>query len=232
MEDPAGTLVFQRATQDMILPGFSISAFAKSAPGGTLTYRRGDTITGITASASYIGGPPTSANIANTFGGSTDGADVNPGSWTINSPFATASLAGSIKRSGSDLGSDPTMQATLTATKGIARTGSFTISFTRDVYWGVGSAGLGTEADIEGLANTVLSGSKNRTITLSPSNQKVYYGYPKQYGLATFTLNGFPAAFNTPSEIQVTNSNSVQSTYYLYESTNLLTGTNLAFVVT
>jgi len=233
MEDPAGTLIFQRATEDMILPGFSISAFSKSAPnGGTLTYRRGDTVMGITSNATYVGGPPTSANIANTFGGSSDVGDITPGSWVTNSPFASGSLGGSVKRSGSDLGPDPTMQSTITATKGVSRTASFTIVFTRDAYWGVGSAGFSSEADIEGLSNTVLSASKNRTLTLSPSNQKVYYAYPKQYGLATFTLNSFPAAFNAPSEVMVTNINGVTSTYYLYESSNLLTGSNLAFVVT
>jgi hypothetical protein len=233
MEDPAGTPVFQRLNEDMILPGFSISNFAKAAPnGGQLTYRRGDTLTGISANATYVGGPPASASIANTFGGSSDVGDISPGSWTINAPFASGSLAGSLKRSGSDLGSDPTMQATLTATLGVVRTASFTLSFTRDVYWGVGAAGLSTEADIEGLSNTALSGTRNRTLTLSPSNEKVYYGYPKQYGLATFTLNGFPAAFNAPSEVMVTNVNGVTSTYYFYESTNLLTGTSLSFVVT
>jgi hypothetical protein len=224
MEDPAGTLVFQRATEDMILPGFSIASFAKSAPnGGQLTYRRGDTITGITANASYVGGPPTSASIARVFGGSTDPGDVDPGVWTISSPFSTGSLAGSVKRNGADLGGDPSMTSTLTATKGVIRTASFTVSWTRDVYWGVGLAGLSTEADIEGLANTALSSTRNRTLSLNPLNQKVYYAYPVQYGTATFTLNGFPFAMNPPTTVSVTNVNGVVSSYYLYESTNLLT---------
>ena len=233
MEDPAGSLIFQRLTEDMILPGFAVSAFTKTSPnGGTLTYRRGDTLTGVAASVTYASGPPTSANIANNFGGSTDVGDVNPGSWTINSPFATGSLAGSVKRNGSDLGADPFMTATVTATKGVVRTGNFTVTWTRDVYYGVGLAGLSTEADVEGLAGTALAGTRNRTIVVSPSNEKVYYAYPKAYGTATFTLNGFPAAFNAPTELSITNVNSVTSTYYLYESTNLLTGTNLNFVVT
>lgn len=233
MEDPGGTLVFERLTQDMILPGFSVSSFGKTAPsGGTVTYRRGDTVSGITASASYVGGPPNSASIANVFGGSTDGGDTDPGSWVITSPFATASLGGVIKRSGADLAADPTMTATLTAVKGVSRTGAFTIVWTRDVYWDVGVAGLSTSSDILALSNTVLSGTRNRTLTLSPSSQKVYYAYPKEYGTATFILSGFPAAFNAPSEVAVTNTNGVTSTYYLYESTNLLTGSSLPFVVT
>lgn len=233
MEDPGGSLVFQQITAEMIVPAFAIASFAKTAPnGGTLLYRRGDTITGVTASASYTSGPPNSASIANTYGGSTDVGDVDPGVWTINAPFAAASLAGSILRNGSDLGADPTWTATLTAIKGTTKTATFTVQWTRDVYYGVGVAGINSEAAVEALAGTTLATGRSRTITVSPSNEKVYYAYPKSYGAATFTLNGFPAAFNAPTEISLTNVNGVTSTYYLYESTNLLTGSNLSFVVT
>jgi hypothetical protein len=212
---------------------FAVATYAKTAPNaGTLLYRRGDAITGITCSATYTSGPPTSASIANTFGGSTNGGDVDPGIWTISSPFASGSLAGSVTRIGSDLGADPTMTATLTAIKGVSRQGVFTIQWTRDLYYGVGVAGLSTESAVESLANTLLTDTRVRTIVLSPSNQKVYYSYPKAYGTATFTLNGFPASFLTPSELSLTNVNGVTSIYYLYESTHLLTGSNLNFVVT
>jgi hypothetical protein len=91
---------------------------------------------------------------------------------------------------------------------------------------------LNTESAIEALAGTALATGRSRTITVSPSTEKVYYAYPKAYGTATFTLNGFPAAFNAPSELSITNVNGVTSTYYVYESTNLLNGSNLSFVVT
>lgn len=233
MENPAGNLVFARLTQEMILPAFSIASFAKTAPNGAQTlYRRGDTLAGVAASATYISGPPTSASISNSFGGSTDVGDVNPGSWTINSPFSTGNMAGTIKRNGSDLGADPTWTITLSATKTTMVQSNINVQWTRDVYYGVGSAGFSTEAEVEGLAGTNLQTGRARTVTVSPSNEKVYYAYPKSYGLATFTLNGFPAAFDGPSELSLTNTNSVTSTYYLYESTNLLTGSNLNFVVT
>jgi hypothetical protein len=232
MENPGGTLVFQKLTEDMIDPGFTISSFAKTAPNaGTLTYRRGDSITGVSSSSTYVSGPPLSASIANSFVGSTSGGDINPGVWTINSPFAIGSLAGTVKREGSDLGSDPGMVVTLTANGTVSDQASFQVNWTRDVYYGVGVAGLITEVDIESLAFSVLSSTRVRTLIVSPSNQKVYYAYPKAYGTASFTLNGFPASFNTPSEVSVTNVNGVTSTYYVYESTNLLTGSNLNIVV-
>ena len=65
---------------------------------------------------------------------------------------------------------------------------------------------------------------------MSPANQKVYYAYPAGLGPSTFTLNGFPAAFNAPTLVSML-VNGVTSTYNLYESVNLLTGTNLNFVV-
>jgi hypothetical protein len=219
--------------QDQISPGFSIASFTKTAPNpGTLTYRRGDTLTGITAAATYVSGPPTSGSISNTLGGSVGGTDVNPTAWTFSSPYASATQPTNVKREGSDLGADPTWTIGLSATGTAVDTENIVVTWTRDVYYGVGAAGLNTEAAIEGLAANALSSSRARTITVSPSSEKVYYAFPKQYGTATFTLNGFPAAFNTPLELAITNVNGVTSTYYVYESTNLLSGTSLAFVVT
>jgi len=234
MEDPVGVLTFQQLTQNMIAPAFAIASFAKTAPSGSATLvRRGQLLSGLTAAATYTSGPPTSASIANTLGGSSDVGDNPPGPWTINAPYATASMSGAIRRIGSDLGLNPTWTFTLTATKNALSVQSgVTVTWTRDVYWGVGPAGFSTEADIVGLAGSTLQVGRNRIITVSPSNEKVYYAYPKADGLATFTLNNFPASFLAPVEVQVTNVNSVTSTYYLYESTNLLTGSNLNFVVT
>jgi hypothetical protein len=205
---------------------FDIASFTKTAPNsGTLVYRRGDTLTGITAAATYVDGPPTIGSIANVISGSTNGGDIAPGSWTFSTPFATGSLAGSILRIGSDLGADPTLTATVTATKtGITKYASIAIVWTRDVYYGVAASGLTTEGDIESLANTILSGTRVRTLNLTPSTQKVYYAYPKAYGTATFILNSFPFDMLPVIEVSVTNINGVASTYYLYESTNLLTG--------
>lgn len=233
MEDPGGNPVFARLTQEMILPAFAIASFSKTAPnGGTTLYRRGDSISSITASSTYTSGPPNSASVANAFGGSTTGGDVTPGSWSNLGAYASWGLSGSAQRFGTDLGSDPTMTATLTASKGGLKTASWTVTWTSDLWYGVGAAESLTEGDVKTLAGTTLATSRNRTITVSPNDEKVYYAYPKAYGGATFTLNGFPAAFNAPVEIQLTNINGVTRTYYVYESVNLLTGTNLAFVVT
>jgi len=219
--------------QDEISPGFSIATFTKTAPNsGTVTYRRGDTLVAAAIAATYISGPPTSASLSNILAGSVGGGDVNPTAWTFSTPFATGTQPTSVKREGTDLGADPTWTIQLNATGTASDVENVIVTWTRDVYYGVGIAGLATEAAIEGLASNALATSRARTITVSPSNEKVYYAFPKSYGTATFTLNGFPAAFNTAFELALTNSNGLTSTYYVYESTNLLTGTSLAFVVT
>jgi hypothetical protein len=221
-------------SQEEITPAFAIATFAKTAPNtGTLLYRRGDTLTGLTASASYTSGPPGSASIANTLGGSTNVGDTAPGTWTINSPYTSASMSGSVRRLGSDSGADPTMTVTLTATKGTVRTSAFTITWTRDVFWGVGAAGFNTESQIEGLGSSALAADNPRTFSVTPNNQKIYYAYPKAYGLSTFTIGGFSGGFNAPVEVTLTNANGVASVYYVYESTNLVgDGSSTSVVVT
>jgi len=234
MENPVGVLAFAKLSQDMVSPAFAVGSFAKTGPDGTtLLYRRGDTLSGTTVSATYVSGPADSANISDAYGGSTDPGDTDPSGWTISAPYTSGALLGSILRNGSDLGADPTWTFTLHAGKGtVTSQSSATIRWTRDIYYGTGAAGFSTESDIENLAATDLSATRIRTFTVSPSNEKVYYAYPKAYGLSTITLNGFPASFGAPSEVSVTNVNGVTSTYYLYESTNLLSSTDLNFVVT
>lgn len=230
-EDPVGALKFGRLTEDMILPGLGITTFSKTAPNTSqVVYRRGATVTGITASASYISGPPTSAAIVNTLGGSSDAGDIAPGVWTINGPdYITASMAGSVKRSGTDIGEDPTMIATLTAGGLNPQTKTLTLTWTSDVWFGVGAAGFNTQAQIKALGGTELSPLKGRTFVVSPTDQKVYYSAPQAYGLVTFTVNGLPAPF-THSVVSLTNVNGVIRNYSLYESVNYLTGTNVTFV--
>lgn len=221
--------------QDQISPGFSIASFTKTAPNpGTLLYRRGDTLSAIAVAAAYVSGPPISANIVNILTGAAGVSDVDPGAWVgpTGPNFDSASHAGSVKRNGTDLGAEPKWTIELTATGTAVDVENIVITWTRDVYYGVGAAGLTSEAQIKSLPSNTLSTTRTRNITVSPSNQKVYYAYPKAYGTATFMLNGFPAAFNAPFELAITNVNGLTFTYYVYESTNLLTGTSLVFVVT
>lgn len=235
VSDASGNLVLRRLTEDDILPGFTIASFTKTAPnGGQTLYRRGDTLTGTAISATYTNGPPDTAVLNNILGGSVGGGDVNPTAWTFVAPFSTGTQPTNVKRDGLDAGADPTWTIQLSATKGAVNpTSNIVITWTRDVYWGLSSdAGPLTEAQIEALANTVLSGTRVRSFSLSPANEYVYYSYPDFYGDAAFTVDGFPGDFQTPYTVSVTNVNGITSTYRVYRSTNLLTGSPINFVVT
>src|SRR3972149_4017560 len=231
VELPAGTVVRGRLTMDMILPAFSMT-LAKTAPNGSvLTYRRGDTLTGLAASVSYVGGPPTAAEVHHAFGGSTGGGDVDPGAWTFVDPWESASLAGSVRRDGADAGADPTMTVLVTAQGATEQSRSFQIRWTGDIWWGVGAAGLDEQAEIEALGNTLLATGAARTITVSPSTQKVYFVAPETYGALTFWLSGIQVDMLAAIELVMTNANGVARTCSVYETTYLLTGTNLAIEV-
>jgi len=237
LEDPAGVPVFKRLTEDMILPAFAITSYSKTAPnGGTSLYRRGDTLTGLTASASYTS-VPTSASIANTLGGSSGGGDIAPpGTWgTFVSPFTSATMGGSVKRDGANGGANPTMTATLTAVGATSPTSAFVLTWGLDRYYGVGAAGVVTEGGIKGLATESLGASRNITFNVAPSNQKVYFALPQGYGTPTFTDTGtgFAVSFtNTTTVGTWTNSNSIVNTYDIYESVQLLTSGSLNISVT
>src|SRR3972149_5571212 len=231
VEMPAGTVVRGRLTMDMILPAFSMT-LAKTAPNGSvLTYRRGDTLTGLAASVSYVGGPPTSAEINHAFGGSTGGGDVDPGAWTFVDPWESASLAGSVRRDGADAGADPTMTVLVTAQGTTEQSRSFQIRWTGDIWWGVGAAGLDEQAEIEALGNTLLATGAARTLTVSPSTQKVYFVAPETYGALTLRPSGIQVDMLAAIELVMTNANGVARTCSVYETTYLLTGTNLAIEV-
>lgn len=221
----AGTISLGRISQDMILPAFAISSFAKTAPNtNTLLYERGATVTGITASASYSSAP-SSASVANALAGSTNGGDVAPGSWnTVTTPFTSCSMTGSVKRNGADGGADPTMTCTLTAVGATTKTSSFQIKWVSRAFWGVAASGATSESDIEGLAFSGLDGVRARTFTVTASAQKVFYWYPDDLGAATFTVNGFVGGMSLAGTTLVTNAFGVQRLYRGYESDSLITG--------
>lgn len=218
-------------SQDQLGLPFSISSFTANT---STTHYRGDTISGMTIAATYISGPPVSASLLNSYAGSISGSDIDPGSWTINSPYASGSQAGSIKRSGTDLGVDPTVTVTLTVhSPFVTKTSAITITFCDLIYWGVGNAGPITPTGIQTLPNNTLNPSHVSSMTLSPNAQKVFYCFPARLSTPTFSLNGFPVSFLSSYSVgPLVNVNSVTATYTVLETTQLLTGTNLQFIRT
>lgn len=242
VEDPASNRRSRRLRQADIDPDFAITSWGKSSPdGGTLLYRRGDTVTGITATAAYVSGPPTTASAANTYGGSTDPGDIGPGSWSVTpSAYTAATLAGSIKRNGTQYpsaeGSDPTVTATLSAfSTPFTRNASWTIQWTSDVYYGVKSTSIVSGTDVfnvtlqSGFSDSLQTG-RGQTRTFSPATQYVNFLWPShsQYNSGTVlikdAITGFVIPFTLTTTVQITR-NGVTRSYDVWRSDNLLTST-------
>jgi hypothetical protein len=220
---------WEQLSEDQILPGFAISSFTKSA--ASLVRRGAGVGANSTVSILYTSGPPASASLSNVNTGAVGGG-LAPAAWTglVGPAFSGATQPNNVAYDGADGAADPVWTINLSATKPPTKTASLTVQWTRDVYFGVGAPGL-TVPQIQALTSA-LDPTKNRTITVSPVGQKVYYAFPQDYGLATFTLNGFPAAFTLTAGVPFTSLTGLVSLYNVYESNNLLTGVGLNFVVT
>ena len=196
--------VWRRLTLDDIDP-----AFAAALSGGT-TLEVGASAVNPALTASYTGGPPTSASVSDS--------DGNPAT-TLSSPFTDATIA----RTYTKTANNASVTWTLSAVKGsLTRTATTSTAWRPRVYYGVGVDGLSTETAIEALASSALASSRARSFTVAPgSGEHIYYAFPASYGEAVFTVGGFEGGFELVSDsISVTNANGVTQNYRLYKSTN------------
>jgi len=124
--------------------------------------------------------------------------------------------------------------ATLSASEagGPTKTATTTFLWYPRSFYGIGAAGQSSEAFIEALASSVLTGTRagSFTVTAGPG-EKIYYGYPVIFGLATFTVGGFEGGYMPPTTVLgITNPFGVTLDYYLYESTNANLGLTTTLV--
>ena len=206
--------VFRQLTMDDILPGFSISGFGTNY---SLTIEIGQTLNGIQATVSYSS-QPISATVNDNLAGVWNATD---GTYTL------------FLRSGSwiPLTIGANLTATLSATAATTKTATWSIYAAAFQYWGLGSGGVLTSAQIRALAGSSLSTGLIGSFVVSPANQKVYFAVPTVLGNVHMTLGGFAFDMLPPVTVNVINQYGITVPCYLYESTNLLTGTNLNLTV-
>lgn len=169
---------------------------------------------GISFTASYNNGPPTSSTV--TFSG-----------WgtplSMSSPFTSTTSVAAVNYP-SVAGS---VVFNLNSKKGTeSGSSSITHTFYNYRYWGVSSVASGyTEANIEALAGSDIANSVSNTFTVSAgASQYIIYSYPTRLGTATFTVGGFEGGFQPPETVSITNSAGFTENYYAYRSTNLNLG--------
>ena len=156
----------------------------------------------------------------------------------LTSPFTSGTVTGTFTQ---------TVQATATFT--LTAIGPSTKTSTKSIVWnprsfgGVGAAGATSSVTASGTTAVLSNGAVLASAGLNSTNVGQVFGpytaaSQKIYilcigGAHTFKDNvtGFAFAFNSPMTVTFINANGATVIMYLYESTNLLTGTYSILVV-
>ncbi len=122
-----------------------------------------------------------------------------------------------------------TLKATDEENKTATRTTS--ITFCNGIYYGTGS----TESNFDSALVTSLSKRLQTTkaydFTVNPTNEYIYYAVPTRLGTVSFKVGGFEGGFQSPETVSVTNSSGYTEDYYVYRSTNKITGSTTVDVI-
>ena len=103
-------------------------------------------------------------------------------------------------------------------------TKSTSITFCNGIYYGVGTTASGFDsAFVTGLSKR-LQTAKAYDFTVSPNAQYIYYAIPTRLGTVSFKVGGFEGGFEAPVTVSITNSSNYTENYYVYRSTNKITG--------
>jgi hypothetical protein len=114
---------------------------------------------------------------------------------------------------------------TLTATDGTTTdTDTTSVSFLNKRYWGCDSSTGPSDATIRAFSQEFAS-SRVQSHVITAAAQYVFIVYPASFGTASFTVNGLPNTAWTLSVQSFTNASGYTSSYNVYRSNNLLTGT-------
>lgn len=142
--------------------------------------------------------------------------NVNARSKTLTGSFTKSTIGGS-----------ETFRLTVTETnpKGetVTDTRDMKLYFYNPIYYGVGSLASGFTSDFVKTLSKRVQNSKAYDFVATPNNQYVYYAVPTRLGKVSFKVNGFAGGFEEP--VTVTVNNNKPESYYVYRSTELLTGT-------
>jgi hypothetical protein len=151
--------------------------------------------------------------------------------WTTNKTGMMQTLnPGSIDVTGVNTYTDPgsfttTKTYTLTVDDGqntdVATTTAY---FLQKRYWGANASTSLNDAGIQALSQEFAT-SRSMTKSITAAGQYIYVCYPAAWGTATFTVNGLPNTAWTLSVQSFTNASGHTSSYNVYRSNNLLTGT-------
>lgn len=185
---------------DILYEPIAISSFTHNAG----TKERGATVTGVTLSWA-TNKTPTTLTL--------DGASLDVG--TTSKTLSGLSITWN---------NNKTWKLIATDTRNATAEKTVSITFCNNIYYGVGSVENGFDnAFVTGLTKR-LQTAKAYDFTVNPSAQYIYYAVPTRLGAVTFKVGGFEGGFEAPETVSVTNGSGYTENYYVYRSTNKITG--------
>lgn len=109
---------------------------------------------------------------------------------------------------------------TILADDGISSDSDDTIvKFLSRARWGIGSANQSSDLFILGLASSVLTDQKERSINLNiGSGQRGYYAIPSSFGVPIFTVGGIEGGFELVAEVTHINTFGHSELYRVYQT--------------
>lgn len=121
---------------------------------------------------------------------------------------------------------------TLSATNayGVTVNATADIQFVNHIYWGTNSNPDFSEGTVKSLDNEELSNDRERKFKAIANNEYIYFAYPKRLGTSDFMCNGFSGGFQEPRVVAINNHSQFTEDYYVYRSTNKISG-NFTFTV-
>ena len=114
---------------------------------------------------------------------------------------------------------------TVTAENGKSKSKSVPITFINHIYYGTDSRTVISPSLVKGLEYDVFEDNPERTIIVAVDNEYIYYAYPKRFGGVIFEVGMFQGGFENPVTVSVSNHSEYSEDYYVYRSTQKLTGT-------
>ena len=113
---------------------------------------------------------------------------------------------------------------------GETKTANASIGFYWSRYYGMNSSSTLNDSQINALTPALATGRTN-SFTLSPSGQYIYVCYPAAWGAASFTVNGLLNTDWTGVTQTHVNAAGGSTSYYVYRTNSLLTGTYIIGVL-
>ena len=190
---------------DDLAAAFAIAGFSVTGTNVAAVVQVGTTLSSITAAATYVSGPPSTATISDTAGGT----------WSISGPYASGSRAGTISSSTNNFSC--TFTLTAYGPKG-AKTASVTIYWDPKVYHGPATPGTYNASFITALSSNLQPSRACSFTDTMGAGQYDYYAAPSSYGTPTFIYGVLPGGWSlVASGVSVT-SNGVTQNYDLWKS--------------